>query len=69
MPQRISNVTPSSAGACVVCGKGFQIGLKSGPKAPVPYTKNNKTGYAHAQCVKTDKPNDPAHNDPGNRTK
>ncbi len=50
--------TPSTAGLCVVCGQPYSLQGK-GAEKPVPYTKNNKVGYAHTRCVKGDKPNAP----------
>lgn len=57
MPRIAGN--PSTAGKCVVCGRPYSIRITTGPEAPVPYTKGNKTGYAHTRCVKGDKPNAP----------
>ena len=65
MPAKIpGNLTD---GKCVICGQPYSIANTKGPNAPIPYTKNNKTGYAHTKCVKGDKANDPAHNDPGSK--
>ena len=61
--------SPATAGKCVVCGQPYSIACKSGPEAPVPYTKNNKTGFAHTRCVKGDKPNAPRDGGQGERGK
>ncbi len=62
MPKQLTRKLPGanrSAGKCVVCGLPYSIAITTGPEAPKPYTKNNKTGYAHTRCIKGDKPNAP----------
>lgn len=59
----------NSAGKCIVCGQPYSIAIKTGPEAPVPYTKGNKAGYAHTRCVKQDKPNAPLGEGQGERGK